>query len=96
MGSMLRDKLRYILEDINFDIKLFFKSDMGFDSRDLLELPPKYLKKIEAFISTHSREELDDLEPIELIEQATGESYDKIVKLINVAKKVQSLEQDFI
>ena len=90
---MPSDKLREIL--VNLDLLWFFKSDTNFDGRDLLELPPKYLKRIEAFISTHSEEELNGLEPEDFIEQSTGENYDKIVKLINVAKKVQSLEQDF-
>lgn len=92
---MLSDKLRDILEDINFGVEWLFMSNMRFDVRDLLELPQKYLKRIEAFITTHSREELNDLEPNDFIEQATGESYDKIVKLINVAKKVQESEKDF-
>lgn len=93
--SMHSDKLRELLEDLDLDILWFFKSGIGFYARDLLELPPKYRKRIEAFISTHSKEELNDLEPEDFIEQATGERYDKVVKLINIAKKVQSLEQDF-
>lgn len=90
---MHSDRLREILED--FDVEWFFMSDMRFDARDLLELPPKYLKRIEDFISSHSREELSELEPQYFIEQATGERYDKVVKLINVQKKVKELEQDF-
>ena len=90
---MPSEKLRDIVTD--FDIEWFFMTDIRFDARDLLELPPKYLKRMDAFISSHSREELSELEPYDFIEQATGESYDKIVKLINVAKKKQSLEQDF-
>ena len=91
---MNSDRLREILEGL--DVEWFFMSDIRFDARDLLELPPKYTKRIEAFISSHRKEELSELEPQDLIEQATGERYDKIVKLINVAKKVQSLEKDFI
>ena len=94
--SMHSDKLREMLEDFNLDIEWFFKSDMVFDARDLLELPQMYLERLGVFISSHSKEELNELEPKDFIEQGTGESYDKIVKLINVAKKVQSLEQDFI
>ena len=90
---MNSDRLREILEYL--DVGWFFKPDIGFYARDLLELPPKYLKRMDAFISSHSREELRELEPQDLIEQSTGESYCKVVKLINVAKKVQSLEQDF-
>lgn len=93
---MNRDRLGDLLADLDFDLLCFFQPDINFDSRDLLELPPKYLKRIEYFISSHSNEELNELEPKDFIEQATGESYDKVVKLINVQKKIQSLEQDFI
>ena len=94
-GSMHSDRLRDMLEDLNLDAEWFFNSDMVFDSRDLLELPQMYLERLGVFISTHSSEELNELEPKDFIEQATGESYDKVVKLINVAKKKQDLEQDF-
>lgn len=94
-GSMPSDKLRELFEGLDLDILWFFKSDIDFDARDLLELPPKYLKRIEAFISTYSKEELNELEPQDFIEQSTGENYDKIVKLVNVTKRVKSLEQDF-
>ena len=90
---MNSDRLRGILEDL--DMEWFFKSDIGFYAIDLLELPPKYTKRIEAFISSHRKEELSELEPQDLIEQSTGESYCKVVKLITIAKKKQSLEQDF-
>lgn len=93
---MPSDKLREIFEGLDLDILWYFQSDIDFDARDLLELPTRYLKRIEAFISTHSKEELNELEPEDFIEQSTGERYDKVVKLINVAKKLKELEQDFI
>ena len=58
-------------------------------------LSTKYLKRIEAFISTHSEEELNGLELKDFIEQSTGENYDKVIKMMNVAKKIQSIDQDF-
>ena len=89
-----REQFERILDEgIDF---FFFDLVNDFNSRELMELPPKYIERMDAFISSHSIEELKELEPEDFIEQATGESYDKIVKLINVAKKVQSLEQDFI
>ena len=92
---MHRDKLRDMLEDLNLDVGWFFNSDIVFDARDLLELPQMYLERLGVFISSHSKEELNELEPKDFIEQATGEPYIKVVKLINVAKKKQDLEQDF-
>lgn len=91
---MNSDRLREILEGL--DVEWFFKPDIGFYARDLLELPPKYTKRIEAFISSHKKEELSELEPQDLIEKSTGEDLSKIAKMIKVAKKKQSLEQDFL
>ena len=94
MGAMPSERLRELITD--FAIAWFFIPNYtNFDARDILDLPPKYLKRIEAFISSHNKEELIKIKPKDFIEQSTGESYDKIVKLINVAKKVQSIEQDF-
>lgn len=92
---MTNDELREILDDL--DIVWFFKpNDLEcLDARDLLDLPPKYHGRIEAFVSSHSGEELREYEIKDFIEQATGESYDKVMKLINVEKKKQSIEQDF-
>lgn len=60
------------------------------------QLPVRYVIKALSFIDNHNYEELHSLGLKRFIEQATGESYDKVVKLINVQKKIQSLEQDFI
>lgn len=92
---MPSDKLREILEGLNLDVLFFFKFGRTYDVRDLLALPPKYLKRIEAFISTHSEEELNGLELKDFIEQSTGENYDKVIKMMNIAKKIQSIDQDF-
>ena len=92
--SMHSDKLRDVLDFL--EIAWFFRQGTEVYARDLLELSSKYIERLESFISSHSKEELNELEPKDFIEQGTGESYDKIVKLIKVAKKKQSLEQDFI
>lgn len=91
--SMPSDKLRDVLDFL--EIAWFFRQGTEVYARDLLELPSKYIERLESYVPTLSKEELSELEPKDFIEQATGESYEKVVKLINVAKKVQSLKQDF-
>jgi hypothetical protein len=63
---------------------------------DLLLLPQQYLVRMRNFILDFTFEDLEKMGATEFVEQSTGESYNKVVKLINVEKKKQSLEQDFI
>lgn len=97
---MPNDKLREFIERLEKD--WFFKCILenvwwdGIEPIDLTLLPQKYRKRLEAFISSHSAEEvLRDLKIMDFIEQATGEPIEKALKLITIAKKKQSLEQDF-
>lgn len=66
------------------------------EPKDLLDLPTNYLRKMRDFVSRYTIEELENMDAIEFIQESTGEPFDKIVKLIKVAKKKQSLEQDFV
>lgn len=62
---------------------------------DLLCLPPIYLRKMHDFVTRFTMEELEYMEAKKFIQDSTGECVDKVIKLIKIAKKKQSLEQDF-
>lgn len=80
----------------NSSLEWFFKElSTGFNAMDLLDLPTNYIQKISDFVSSHDFEYLKELDPRVFAEQATGEDLSKIAKMIKVAKKKQSLEQDF-
>ena len=68
----------------------------SFKPEDLLLLPTNYIQKITNFIGTHDFEFVSNLLPKDFVKQATGEDFAKVVKMINVERKKQSLEQDFI
>ena len=70
--------------------------DYEIEPKDLIELPVSYLLKIREFLSTHTSKELDKMSLKGFIQESTGEEYSKIEKLITIAKKMKSLEQDFI
>lgn len=78
-------------------IEWYFKRlSTGFNAMDLLDLPKPYIQKISDYVSSHDFEYLKELDPRDFAEQATGEDLSKIAKMIEVAKKKQSLEQDFV
>lgn len=97
-GSMLKkEQLEEVFTELeNSSVEWFFKKiSKGFNAIDLLDLPTKYIQKISDFVSSHDFEYLKELDPRVFAEQATGEDLSKIAKMIKVAKKKQSLEQDF-
>lgn len=96
--SMLKkEQLEEVFAELeNSSVDWFFKKiSTGFNAMDLLDLPTNYIKKISDFVSSHDFEYLKELDPRVFAEQATGEDLSKIAKMIEVAKKKQSLEQDF-
>lgn len=101
MGSMI--KVDYLSNVINhfensgawFFMKLKSGNAISIEPKDLLNLPPYYLRRVREFISSCTITELEDMSASEFIKESTGEEYSKIEKLITVAKKKQSLEQDF-
>ena len=81
----------------NSSVEWFFKKlSTGFNAMDLLDLPTNYIQKISDFVYSHDFEYLKELDPRDFAEQATGVDLSKIAKMIKVAKKKQSLEQDFV
>ena len=104
MDSMLKvDYLKRVL--YKMDEGSWFFITLGYEkvkkpiienATDLLLLPQQYLVRMRNFILNFTFEDLEKMGATEFVEQSTSESYDKIVKLINVAKKRQSIEQDFI
>lgn len=96
--SMLKkEQLEEVFTELkNSSLEWFFKElSTGFNAMDLLDLPTNYIQKISDFVSSHDFEYLKELDPRVFAEQATGEDLSKIAKMIKVAKKKQSLEQDF-
>lgn len=79
-----------------FFMKLKSEENCKIAPKDLLLLPPNYLRKMRDFVSRFTLEELEDMHAIEFIQESTSENFEKILKLIKVAKKKQSLEQDFV
>lgn len=72
------------------------KIDYKIMPKDLLGLPPNCLIKMRDFVSRYTLEELEEMDAKSFIQDSTGENLDKIVKLLKVEKKKQSLEQDFV
>ena len=93
-----KEQLEEVLTNLNdSSVEWFFKKlSTGFNALDLLYLPTDYIKKISEFVSTHDFEYLRELDPREFAEEATGEDLSWIAKMIEVAKKKQSLEKDFV
>lgn len=79
-----------------FFMRLKSGNAFNINPKDLLTLPPDYLRKMREFVSSFTLTELEDMDAVEFIQESTGEEYSKIEKLINVAKKKQSIEQDFV
>lgn len=65
------------------------------NATDLLLLPKQYLVRMRNFILDFTFEDLEKMGATDFVEQSTGESYEKVVRLINVEKKIQSIDQDF-
>ena len=96
--SMLnKEQLEEVFTELeNSSVEWFFKKlSTGFNAMDLLDLPTNYIQKISDFVSSHDFEYLKELDLRDFAEQATGVDLSKIAKMIQVAKKKQSLEQDF-
>ena len=96
--SMLnKEQLEEVFTELeNSSVEWFFKKlSTGFNAMDLLDLPTNYIQKISDFVSSHDFEYLKELDSRDFAEQATGVDLSKIAKMIQVAKKKQSLEQDF-
>ena len=92
-----KEQLEAVLFELSETTIWFFtKISGGFSSTDLIDLPKPYLDKVSKFIESHTFEELENLEPEDFVVQATGEKFSKILKMVEVAKKKQSLEQDFV
>lgn len=73
-----------------------YSPDFGYiDPNDFMYLPEKYIKKMSDFVSFHTFEYLLEMEPEDFIEQATGEKVSKILKLLEVGKKIKSINSDF-
>ena len=98
-GSMLnKEQLEAVLFELSETSNWFFTRIEGeFSSTDLIEyLPKTHIDKVSKFVESHTFEELESLMPEDFVTQATGEKLSKILKMIEVEKKKQSLEQDFI
>lgn len=96
--SMLnRTQLEKVLTELESTTGWFMLRVMsGLGSVSLLYLPKTYLDKVSKFIESHTYDELESLMPEDFVEQATGEKLSKILKMVEVEKKKQSLEQDFV
>lgn len=98
-GSMLnKEQLEAVLFELSETTNWFFTRIKGeFSSTDLIDyLPKTHIDKVSKFIESHTFEDLEGLEPKDFVKQATGEELSKILKIVEVEKKKQSLEQDFV
>lgn len=94
-----KEQLEAVLFELSETPNWFFTKINGEFSptTDLIYyLPKTYIDKVSKFIESHTFEDLEGLEPKDFVEQATGEELSKILKMVEVGKKKQSLEQDFV
>lgn len=92
-----KEQLEAVLFELSEEVVWFYtKLSKSVSPTDLLDLPKPYINKVSRFIESHTYDELGQTDPEDFIEQATGEKLSKILKMIEVEKKKQSLEQDFV
>lgn len=88
----INEKLRQLGNDFFFDM---LASEESIHPSIVRELPSKYTLKAYDFIFNHTYEELRELGLRNFIEQATGESCSKVLKLKKIRDKEIEIEKDF-
>jgi len=92
-----KEQLEAVLFELSEEVVWFYtKLSTSVSPTDLLYLPKTYTDKVSKFIESHTYDELVQTDPEDFIEQATDEKLTKILKMLEVERKKQSLEQDFV
>lgn len=92
-----KEQLEAVLFELSEEVTWFYtKLSISVSPTDLLYLSKPYTDKVSKFIESHTYDELRQIDPEDFIEQATDEKLTKVLKMVEVEKKKQSIEQDFV